>query len=161
MWIQRTCGQSSRVNYRKFFMPRNRLSLISRSVISTEFTRFPEQLPCGTIRSEINAVLHRRGFSPIRPFDRGAFFSSLSWSSEGDSVAPEKPNPPFSWERQYLSTVLETDEVRLGVRVKTLEATLFMRLLDLTGAPQDQEESKAVEEALCNLAVLKQERGIA
>jgi len=76
-------------------------------------------------------------------------------------VAREKPNPPFSWERQYLSTVLETDEVRLGVRVKTLEATLFMRLLDLTGAPQDQEESKAVEEALCNLAVLKQERGIA
>ena len=160
MWIQRTCEQSSRVNYPKFFM-RNRFSLISRSVISTEFTRFPEQLPCGTIRSEINAVLHRRGFSPIRPFDRGAFFSSLSWSSEGDSVAREKPNPPFSWERQYLSTVLETDEVRLGVRVKTLEATLFMRLLDLTGAPQDQEESKAVEEALCNLAVLKQERGIA
>ena len=76
-------------------------------------------------------------------------------------MAREKPNPPFSWERQYLSTVLETDEVRLGVRVKTLEATLFMRLLDLTGAPQDQEESKAVEEALCNLAVLKQERGIA
>ena len=52
-------------------------------------------------------------------------------------------------------------EFTLGVRVKTLEATLFMRLLDLTGAPQDQEESKAVEEALCNLAVLKQERGIA
>jgi len=76
-------------------------------------------------------------------------------------VAREKPNPPFPWERQYLSTVLETDEVRLGVRVKTLEATLFMRLLDLTGAPQDQEESKAVEEALRNLAVLKQERGIA
>ena len=76
-------------------------------------------------------------------------------------MAREKPNPPFSWERQYLSTVLETDEVRLGVRVKTLEATLFMRLLDLTGAPQDQEESKAVEEALRNLAVLKQERGIA
>ena len=76
-------------------------------------------------------------------------------------MAREKPNPPFSWERQYLSTVLETDEVRLGVRVKTLEATLFMRLLGLTGAPQDQEESKAVEEALRNLAVLKQERGIA
>ncbi len=67
----------------------------------------------------------------------------------------------FFWERQYASTVLETDEVRLGVRVKTLEATLFMRLLDLTGAPQDQEESKAVEEALRNLAVLKHERGIA
>ena len=76
-------------------------------------------------------------------------------------MAREKPKPPFSWERQYLSTVLETDEVRLGVRVKTLEATLFMRLLDLTGAPQDQEESKAAEEALRNLAVLKQERGIA
>jgi len=76
-------------------------------------------------------------------------------------VAREKPNPPFPWERQNLSTVLETDEVRLGVRVKTLEAKLFMRLLDLTGAPQDQEESKAVEEALRNLAVLKQERGIA
>jgi len=76
-------------------------------------------------------------------------------------VAREKPNPPFPWERQYLSTVLETDEMRLGVRVKTLEAKLFMRLLDLTGAPQDQEESKAVEEALRNLAVLKQERGIA
>jgi len=51
--------------------------------------------------------------------------------------------------------------MRLGVRVKTLEAKLFMRLLDLTGAPQNQEESKAVEEALRNLAVLKQERGIA
>jgi len=76
-------------------------------------------------------------------------------------VAREKPNPPFPWERQNLSTVLETDEMRLGVRVKTLEAKLFMRLLDLTGAPQDQEESKAVEEALRNLAVLKQERGIA
>jgi len=76
-------------------------------------------------------------------------------------VAREKPNPPFSWEPQYLSTILETDEVRLGARVKTLEATLFMRLLDLTGAPQDQEESKAVEQALRNLAVLKQERGIA
>ena len=76
-------------------------------------------------------------------------------------MAREKPNPPFPWERQNLSTVLETDEMRLGVRVKTLEAKLFMRLLDLTGAPQDQEESKAVEEALRNLAVLKQERGIA
>jgi len=76
-------------------------------------------------------------------------------------VAREKPNPPFPWERQNLSTVLETDEMRLGVRVKTLEAKLFMRLLDLTGAPQDQEESKAVEEALRNLAALKQERGIA
>ena len=127
----------------------------------TKFTGFPAAAPCGNIGSEINAVLHRRGFSPIRPFDRGAFFSSLSWSSEGDSVAREKSNPPFSWERQYLSTILETDEVRLGARVKTLEATLFMRLLDLTGAPQDQEESKAVEQALRNLAVLKQERGIA
>ena len=76
-------------------------------------------------------------------------------------MAREKPNPPFPWERQNLSTVLETDEMRLGVRVKTLEAKLFMRLLDLTGAPQDQEESKAVEEALRNLAALKQERGIA
>ena len=76
-------------------------------------------------------------------------------------MAREKPNPPFPWERPNLSTVLETDEMRLGVRVKTLEAKLFMRLLDLTGAPQDQEESKAVEEALRNLAVLKQERGIA
>jgi len=142
-------------------MRRARLSPISRPVISTEFTRFPEQLACGTISTEINAVLHRRGFSPIRPFERGAFFSSLSWSSEGDSVAREKSHRRFSWERQYTSTVLESDEVRLGVRVKTLEATLFMRLLDLTGAPQDQEESKAVEEALRNLAVLKQERGIA
>ena len=67
----------------------------------------------------------------------------------------------FFWERQYTATVLETDDVRLGVQVKTLEATLLLRLLDLTGAPQDQEESKAVEEALRNLAVLKQERGIA
>jgi hypothetical protein len=76
-------------------------------------------------------------------------------------VAREKSRRPFFWERQYTSTVLETDEVRLGVRIRTLEATLFMRLLDLTGAPQDQEESKAVEQALRNLAVLKQERGIA
>ena len=76
-------------------------------------------------------------------------------------MAREKSRRPFFWERQYTSTVLESDEVRLGVRVKTLEATLFMRLLDLTGAPQDQEESKAVEEALRNLAVLKEERGIA
>ena len=76
-------------------------------------------------------------------------------------MAREKSHRRFSWERQYTSTVLESDEVRLGVRVKTLEATLFMRLLDLTGAPQDQEESKAVEEALRNLAVLKEERGIA
>ena len=142
-------------------MPRARFFPISGPVIPTKFTRFLEPLPCGTICSEINAVLHRRGFSPIRPFDRGAFFSSLSWSSEGDSVAREKSRRPFFWERQYTSTVLESDEVRLGVRIRTLEATLFMRLLDLTGAPQDQEESKAVEEALCNLAVLKQQRGIA
>ena len=127
----------------------------------TKFTGFPAAAPCGNIGSEINAVLHRRGFSPIRPFDRGAFFSPLSWSSEGDSVAREKSRRPFFWERQYTSTVLESDEVRLGVRIRTLEATLFMRLLGLTGAPQDQEESKAVEEALRNLAVLKQERGIA
>jgi hypothetical protein len=75
-------------------------------------------------------------------------------------MAREKSHP-FSWEQQYTETVLETDAVRLGVRVKTLEAALLMRLLDLTGAPEDQEESKAVEEALRNLAALKQERGIA
>ena len=76
-------------------------------------------------------------------------------------MAGENSQRPFFWESQYTSTVLETDEVRLGARVKTLEATLLLRLLDLTGAPLDQEESKAVEEALHNLAVLKQERGIA
>ena len=111
--------------------------------------------------SEINAVLHRRGLSPIRPFGRGAFFPSLSWSSEGDAMAPDKLHRPFSWEQQYTETLLETDAVRLGARVKTLEAALLMRLLDLTGAPEDQKESKAVEEALRNLAALKQERGIA
>src|SRR4029453_15206998 len=76
-------------------------------------------------------------------------------------MARERSRRRFSWEQQYTETVLETNAVRLGVRVKTLEAALLMRLLDLTGALEDQEESKAVEEALRNLAALKQERGIA
>ena len=103
----------------------------------------------------------RHGFSPRRPFDRGGFFSSLSSASEEDETASEIYARPFSWELQYAATVFETDDVRLGIRIETLEATLFMRLLDLTGAAEDQEESKAVEKALCNLAVLKHERGIA
>jgi len=76
-------------------------------------------------------------------------------------MARKKSHRRFFWEQQYTATVLETDEVRLGVRVKILEAILLMRLLDLTGAPEDQEESKAVENALRNLAALKRERGIA
>ena len=67
----------------------------------------------------------------------------------------------FFWEQQLTATISETDQVRLGVRFQILEAILLVRLLDLTGAPQDQEESKAVGEALGNLAVLKQKRGIA
>ena len=61
-------------------------------------------------------------------------------------MAPDKLHRRFSWEQQYTETLLETDAVRLGARVKTLEAALLMRLLDLTGAPEDQKESKAVEE---------------
>ena len=94
------------------------------------------------------------------PFDRGAFFSWSPFSSEGDAITRER-RQQFFWEQQYAATVLETDEARLGLRVETLEATLFLRLLDLTGAPEDQEDSKAVEEALRNLSVLKHERGIA
>ena len=76
-------------------------------------------------------------------------------------MAHEKSRRPFLWEQQYAATLLESDEVQLAVRVKTIEATLLMRLLDLTGAPEDQEESEAAEEALRNLASLKHERGIA
>ena len=67
----------------------------------------------------------------------------------------------FFWERQYTETVLETDNVRLAVKIKTLEATLLLRLLELTGTSTDQEESKAVEKALRALEILRQERGIA
>jgi len=51
-------------------------------------------------------------------------------------MAHEKSHRPFFWEQQYNDTLLESDEVQLAVRVKTIEATLLMRLLDLTGAPE-------------------------
>ena len=76
-------------------------------------------------------------------------------------MAGDTPQRPFSWERQYYETVSETDDVQLAVRVKTLEGTLLLRLLDLTGDLEDEEELRAVEGALHALAVLKRERGIA
>jgi hypothetical protein len=39
-------------------------------------------------------------------------------------MAHEKSHKRFFWEEQYNETILEPDEVRLGVRIKALEATL-------------------------------------
>jgi hypothetical protein len=68
---------------------------------------------------------------------------------------------PFRWERHYADTLVESDDQRLVVRIKTMEAALLMRLLDLTEHPKHAVELQAVGEALCALAVLRKKRGIA
>ena len=76
-------------------------------------------------------------------------------------MARKPPRTLFAWESEYYRTVLEKDDVRLAVRVKTLEGKLLLRLLDLSGDPEEEEELMAVEEALRALAILKKDRGIA
>ena len=67
----------------------------------------------------------------------------------------------FAWESEYYDMVLENDDVRLAERMETLEGTLLLRLLDLSGDLEDKEELMAVEEGLRALALLKKDRGIA
>jgi len=130
-----------------------------RPVIFYPFTRFLGPFPRGTMCSEINALLPDVGFLQYAPLIEELFWS---WSREGgDAMKRKKLHKRFLWEKQFTATISETDEVRLGMRIQILEAILLMRLLDLTGAPEDQEESKAVEAELRKLALLKQERGIA
>jgi hypothetical protein len=50
-------------------------------------------------------------------------------------MARKTPRTLFAWESEYYRTVLEKDDVRLAVRVKTLEGKLLLRLLDLSGDP--------------------------
>ena len=73
----------------------------------------------------------------------------------------EPSNRPFRWERHYADTLGERDDQRLAVRIKTMEAALLMKLLDLTGDSKHAAELQAVEDALCALAVLRKKRGIA
>jgi hypothetical protein len=80
---------------------------------------------------------------------------------ERDAMGRETSNRPFPWERVYADTLVEINDERLVVRIKTMEAVLLMRLLDLTEHPKHAVELQAVEEALCALAVLKKKRGIA
>lgn len=76
-------------------------------------------------------------------------------------MARETSHQPFPWEHQVAETMLEKNEVRLIIRIKTMETALLLRLLDLTGHPKDASELQAGEDALCALAVLKKKRGIA
>ena len=63
-------------------------------------------------------------------------------------MARKTPRTLFAWESEYYRTVLEKDDVRLAVRVKTLEGKLLLRLLDLSGDPEEEEELMAVRK-LC------------
>ena len=73
----------------------------------------------------------------------------------------ETLHQPFRWEQHYADTLVERDHERLVVRIRTMEAALLMKLLDLTGAPRHAVELQAVEDALCGLAVLRKKRRIA
>ena len=62
------------------------------------------------------------------------------------------------WEPLYIAAVLETDNTRLGDRIREVEKELKLRLSVLTIGPAHAAEGKAVQDTLRALAVLKAER---
>ena len=62
------------------------------------------------------------------------------------------------WETIYVAAVLETDNTRLGDRIRKVEKELKSRLSVLTIGPAHAAEGKAVQDTLRALAVLKAER---
>ena len=62
------------------------------------------------------------------------------------------------WETLYVAAVLETDNTRLGDRIRKVEKELKSRLSVLTIGPAHAAERKAVQDTLRALAVLKAER---
>ena len=62
------------------------------------------------------------------------------------------------WETLYVAAVLETDNTRLGDRIRQVEKELKLRQSVLTIGPAHAAERKAVQGALRALAVLKAER---
>ena len=70
-----------------------------------------------------------------------------------------EPLPPLhDWEPLCIAAVLETDNTRLGDRIREVEKELKLRLSVLTIGSAHEAERKAVQDALRSLAVLKAER---
>ena len=68
---------------------------------------------------------------------------------------PETPAP--EWRSLYEAAILETDDVKLLERINAAEAAIRLRLESRDGRPRD-EEAQALEDAINNLRMLRNER---
>ncbi len=76
-----------------------------------------------------------------------------------DKFGPHWGNvsPRYSWQRFYEDAILETNQSRLAVMIQAAHAAIDARKQQLQGNEGSAEEQHAIEDALANLRVLRQE----
>jgi hypothetical protein len=76
--------------------------------------------------------------------------------AEPSSSSPQILYP--EWQQEYQAALLELDPAKLPQRVEAAETAIFKRLQTMSHGSDSKAERQAIEDALANLRVIKQEK---
>lgn len=61
------------------------------------------------------------------------------------------------WREAFQAAVLETDPKKVRLRIEAAESAIFIQLQRLSAGSKDQDEHKAIDDALRMLRIIKKE----